>query len=79
VVRAEKKHGDIESLLPGKAAVNMHPQQWETVFSVGYVQRSYLTDERRCEFSSEFSVEDSHGKLSWKKNKKSACEDLVCD
>jgi hypothetical protein len=26
-VRAEKEHGDIGSLLPGNAAVNMHPQQ----------------------------------------------------
>jgi hypothetical protein len=34
----------------------MHPQQWEAGFSVGSVQ-----DERRYEFSSEFSVEDSHG------------------
>jgi hypothetical protein len=33
-VRAEKKHGDIESLLLGNAALNIHPQQWETVFSV---------------------------------------------
>jgi hypothetical protein len=41
----------------------MHPQQWETVFSVGSVQRSYLKDERRCEFTCEFSVEDSHGKF----------------
>jgi hypothetical protein len=24
-VRAERKHGDIESLLPGNAAVNTHP------------------------------------------------------
>jgi hypothetical protein len=28
----------------------MHPQQWETVFSVGFVQRSYLKDEQRYEF-----------------------------
>jgi hypothetical protein len=41
----------------------MHPQQWETVFSVEFVQRSYLKDERHYEFSSEFSVEDSHGRL----------------
>jgi hypothetical protein len=41
----------------------MHPQQWETVFSVVSVQRSYLKNERRYEFSSEFSVEDSHGKF----------------
>jgi hypothetical protein len=26
-VRAEQKHGVIESLLPGNATVNMHPQQ----------------------------------------------------
>jgi hypothetical protein len=36
-IRAEQKHGDIGSLLPGNAAVKMHPQQWETVFSVGSV------------------------------------------
>jgi hypothetical protein len=41
----------------------MHPQQWTTVFSVGSVQRSYFKDERRYEFSSEFSVEDFHGKF----------------
>jgi hypothetical protein len=58
-----KSHGDIGSLLPCNAAVNMHPQQWETVFSVGYVEMSYLKNERRYEFISEFSVEDSHGKL----------------
>jgi hypothetical protein len=43
----EQKHGDIGSLLPGNAAVNMHPQQWKTVFSVGSVQRSYLQNKRR--------------------------------
>jgi hypothetical protein len=62
-VRAEQKHGDIGSLLPGNATVSVHPQQWETVFSVGSVQRSYLKSERRYEFSSEFSVEDSHGRF----------------
>jgi hypothetical protein len=36
-VRAEQKRGDIGSLLPGNAAVNMYPHQWETVFSVGSV------------------------------------------
>jgi hypothetical protein len=41
----------------------MHPQQWETVFSVGSVQRSYVKDERRYEFSSDFSVKDSHGRF----------------
>jgi hypothetical protein len=61
-VRPEQMHGDIGSLLSGNAAVNMHPQQWETVFSVGSVQRSYLKNERRYEFSSEFSVGDNHGK-----------------
>jgi hypothetical protein len=35
----------------------------ETVFSMGFLHRSYLKDERRYEFSSEFSVEDSHGKF----------------
>jgi hypothetical protein len=54
---------DLINALPGNAAVNMHPQQWETVFSVRSVQRSYLKNERRYEFSSEFSVEDSHGKF----------------
>jgi hypothetical protein len=34
-VGAEQKHGAIAVLLPGNAAVNMHPQQWETVFSLG--------------------------------------------
>jgi hypothetical protein len=64
-VRAEQKHGDIGSLLPGNAAVNMHPQQWETVFSVGSVQRSYLKNKRRYDsvLSSAFSVEESHGKF----------------
>jgi hypothetical protein len=60
---AGQKHGAIESLLPGNAAVNMHPQQWETVFYVGYVQRSYLKGEWCYEFSSEFLVGDSHGKF----------------
>jgi hypothetical protein len=50
-------------LLPGNAAVNINPQQWEPVFSVESVQRSYLKDERRYEFSSESSVEASHGKF----------------
>jgi hypothetical protein len=79
VVRAKQKHGDMGSLLPGNAAVNMHPQQWETVFSVGSMQRSYLKNKRRYEFRSEFSVEDSVESLSQKKNKNSACEDLVCE
>jgi hypothetical protein len=60
-VLAEQNHGDIGSLLSVNAAVNMHIQQWETVFSVGSEQRSYLKNARRYEFSSEFSVEDSHG------------------
>jgi hypothetical protein len=34
-VRAEQKPGAIGSLLPGDTAVDMHPQQWKTVFSVG--------------------------------------------
>jgi hypothetical protein len=38
-VRAKQKHTDIGSLLPGNVAVNMHQQQWRTVFSVGSVQR----------------------------------------
>jgi hypothetical protein len=46
-VRAEQKHGDIGSLLPGNAAVNMHPQQWETAFSVVSMQRSYFKNKRR--------------------------------
>jgi hypothetical protein len=53
----------MESVLPGNAAVNMHPQQWEMVFYMGSMQRSYLKDERCYEFSSEFSVEDSHGRF----------------
>jgi hypothetical protein len=64
---AEKKHGAMGSLFPGNAAVNMHPQKWEMVFSVGTVQRSLniynLIDEQRYEFSSEFSVEESHGRF----------------
>jgi hypothetical protein len=61
--RAEKKHSDIGSLLPGNAAVNMHPEQWETVLSVGSVQRSYLNNKLRYSsvLSSEFSGGDSHG------------------
>jgi hypothetical protein len=46
-VRAEQKHRDIGSLLPGNAALNMHPQEWETVLSVGSVQRSYLKNKQR--------------------------------
>jgi hypothetical protein len=43
----------------------MHPQQWETVFFVESVQKSYLKNERRYDsvLSSEFSVEDNHGKF----------------
>jgi hypothetical protein len=63
MIRAEQKHGALGSLLPCNAAVNMHPQHWEMVFSVESVQMSYLKDERRYEFSSEFSVEDTHGKF----------------
>jgi hypothetical protein len=51
------------NLLPGNAAVNMHPQQLETMFSVVSVQRSHLKDERRYGFSSEVSAEDSHEKF----------------
>jgi hypothetical protein len=73
-VRAEEKHGDIGSLFPGNAAVNINPQEWETVFSVGSVQRNYLKNKwRYCSvLTSEFSVEDSHGESS-------TCEDLKCD
>jgi hypothetical protein len=56
-----KKQGIMGNLLPGKTPVNMHPQQWEMMFSVGSVQRNYLKDEPRYEFNSEFSVKDSHG------------------
>jgi hypothetical protein len=63
-VRAEQNHEDLGSLLPGNAAVNMYPQQWETVFSMESVQRSHLKDERHYEFGSEFSVRDSHGKCA---------------
>jgi hypothetical protein len=41
------KRRDTGCLLPGNAAVNMYPQQWDTVFSVGSVQRSYLKNKRR--------------------------------
>jgi hypothetical protein len=60
---APSKIRAIGSLLPGNADVNMHPQHWETVFSVGSVQRSYLKKRTALEFSSESSVEDSHGKF----------------
>jgi hypothetical protein len=59
---APSKGTDIGSLLPSNAAVNMHPQQWETVFSVGSVQRSYLKKTAPL-FSSEFSVQDSPEKF----------------
>jgi hypothetical protein len=64
-VRAEQKHSDMESLLPGNSAVNTHPQQLVTVFSVVSVQRSYLKNKGRYGsfLTSEFSVEDSHGKF----------------
>jgi hypothetical protein len=39
-IRAGRVHGDVGSLSPGNEVVNMHPQQWETVLSVGSVQRS---------------------------------------
>jgi hypothetical protein len=63
VVRAGRAHGAVGSLSPGNEAVNMNPKQWETVFSVGSVQRSYHKDERRYEFGSEFLVEDSRGRF----------------
>jgi hypothetical protein len=63
VVRTEQKDGAMGNLLPGIAAVNTHPQQWEMVFSMGSIQRSYLKDKQHYEFSSEFSVEDSHGRF----------------
>jgi hypothetical protein len=31
----QAKQGAVRSLLPGNAAVNMHPQQWETMFFRG--------------------------------------------
>jgi hypothetical protein len=62
-VHAKQKHRVIGSLLPANTAVNMHPQQWETVFSVDSVQRSYHKDEQCYKFSSEFSVQDSHEKF----------------
>jgi hypothetical protein len=37
------KSTDVGSLLSGNAALNIHPQQWETVFSVGSVQRFIYT------------------------------------
>jgi hypothetical protein len=42
-------HGAVGNLPPGNEVVNMHPQTWETVFSVGSVQRSYLKDDRLYE------------------------------
>jgi hypothetical protein len=41
----------------------------ETVFSVGSVHRSYLKNQWRYEFSSEFSVEYSHGKFVMEEEK----------
>jgi hypothetical protein len=46
-VRAEQKNGDTGSLSPDNAEVNMLLQQWETVLSVGSVQRSYLKNKLR--------------------------------
>jgi hypothetical protein len=46
-LRAEQKHGDIGSILPGNAAVNMHPQQRETGFSMGPIQRRCLKNKWR--------------------------------
>jgi hypothetical protein len=39
----------------------MHPQKFETMFSVGSVQRSYLKEKQR--YGSEFWVENTHGKV----------------
>jgi hypothetical protein len=41
----------------------MHPQHWEMVRSVGSMKRRYLKNEQRYELSSEFSVEEGHGKF----------------
>jgi hypothetical protein len=49
VRRAKQKHRAVGSPLPGIAVINMHPQQRETMFSMGSVQMSYLKDERRYE------------------------------
>jgi hypothetical protein len=54
-------HVAVGRLLPGNESVNMQPRQWETVFSVGSVQRSYLKDERRYQ-SVPSSVEDFYGR-----------------
>jgi hypothetical protein len=63
-VQKEQRHGATGSLLQGNAEENMHPQQWETVFSVGSAQKSYLKGKRRYEFSSKFPVEDRHGRFA---------------
>jgi hypothetical protein len=75
------KHGDIGSLLPGNAAVNMDSQKCETVFSVGSVKGVTLKTDGTTSsvLSSEFSVEDSHGRFVVEKSKESACGDLVCE
>jgi hypothetical protein len=56
--RLGKRTSTIERLFmqsaPSKSTVNMHPQQWETVFSVLSVQRSYLKNKTALRFSSEF-------------------------
>jgi hypothetical protein len=41
-IRSEQNNEDVGRLLPGNAAVNIYPQQRETVFSVGSVQGSSL-------------------------------------
>jgi hypothetical protein len=62
-VRAEQNHAAMGSLLPGDAAVNMHPQQWETVFSVESVERSCLKNERRSTMTPRVVGGDEKGSL----------------
>jgi hypothetical protein len=52
-----------KSVARQRSSKTIHPQQWETVFSAGFVKRNYLKNKRRYDsfLSSEFSVEDSHG------------------
>jgi hypothetical protein len=50
----KKMRGTIGRVLLGDEAVNTHPSQQMTVFSVVSVQRSYLEDNRRYKFSYKF-------------------------
>jgi hypothetical protein len=77
--RLGKQTSTIETVFYGVRAATVamqwfgkHVSKMEAVFSAGSLQRSYLKNKRRYSsvLSSEFSVEDSHGKF---------VEDLKCD